>query len=140
MLRTATGIVIVNGWNARRVGVGDSVTIGRGPACDIRLLSPYVSRRACRLRVDPARVAIANESSRRPLIIRPPRGADRRIEPMSVAALPDPTFDIIFAGADDTPIRLHVDARALSAPRSSTDGRTDRDRFRSAARRNSRSR
>jgi hypothetical protein len=117
MLRTAVGIIVVNGRTARRVGVGDSVTMGRSQTCDIRLPDAHISRRACLLRVEPDYVMVFNQSIRRPLAIRPPAGEDRRVGPASATtSLPYTTFDIIFAGADDEPVRVHIDARRLSSP------------------------
>jgi hypothetical protein len=98
---------------------GDSLTIGRSQTCAVRLTDPEISRYACLLRVGPEFVLVLNQSVQKPLVVRPPVGEDRRVAPGAAAtSLPYPIFDIVFAGRDDEPVGVRVDARGLRPPAS----------------------
>ncbi|MEV6493474.1 hypothetical protein AB0M20_33370 [Actinoplanes sp. NPDC051633] len=49
--------------------------------------------------------------------MRPPVGEDRRVGPAAATtSLPYPVFDVVFAGTDDRPVSVRVDARGLVPP------------------------
>jgi hypothetical protein len=97
--------------------IGDSLTIGRSHLCAVQLLDTGISRRACLLRVDTGFIMVFNESAQKPLIIRPPVGEDRRVEPFAAAmSLPHTRFEVVFAGHDGRPVSVDVDARRLTLP------------------------
>jgi hypothetical protein len=114
---TGGGVVVDYGGRRRFVDVGDSLTIGRSQSCTVRLADPEISRQACLLRIDADFVMVFNQSAQKPLVIRPPVGEDRRVGPGAAAmSLPYPIFDVVFAGRDDEPVSVHVDARGLGSP------------------------
>ncbi|MBU2669148.1 FHA domain-containing protein [Actinoplanes bogorensis] len=117
MLQIGVKIVVGYEREVHSAGVGESISIGRSHACDIQLFDPYISRRACLLQVEPAHVTVFNQSTHKPLVLRPPTGEDRRVGPLSAStSLPYGLFQVVFAGTDDRPVGVRVDARALSAP------------------------
>jgi hypothetical protein len=96
---------------------GDSLTIGRSQKCQLHLTDPEISRHACQLIVHHQLVMVFNQSTQKPLAIRPPSGEDRRVGPSSAAtSLPYDTFEVVFAGRDDAPVSVQVDASGLSRP------------------------
>ncbi|MEV6489836.1 hypothetical protein AB0M20_14590, partial [Actinoplanes sp. NPDC051633] len=69
------------------------------------------------MRVDSGFVTVFNQSTQKPLAVRPPAGEDRRVGPgAATTSLPYPVFDVVFAGTDDRPVSVRVDARALVPP------------------------
>jgi hypothetical protein len=110
-------VVVSYGTKQWVLRLGDSLTIGRSQACDVRLADPEISRHACRLLVQAQFVTVFNESTQKPLAIRPPVGEDRRVGPSSAGtSLPYPVFEVVFAGRDEDPVSVHVDARELPTP------------------------
>ena len=94
---------------------GESLTIGRGEECAVRLTDPDVSPHACLLRAAPDRVLVINQSGRKPLVLRPPHGEGRRVPPRgATTSLPHRVFEVVFAGRDDEPVCVGVDARGLT--------------------------
>jgi hypothetical protein len=117
-MRVAAPDVVVsyqrNQWYRQ---IGESLTIGRSQECDVRLPDPEISRHACLLRVDSGFVMVFNQSRNKPLVLRPPVGEDRRLSPSAAtASLPHPVFDVVFAGHDDHPVAVRVDAYRLTPP------------------------
>jgi len=103
------------------VAVGEAVSFGRGRAAAIRLPDDdHLSRRAGSLQVLPDCVLVRNDSASKPLVLRPPVGEDRIVEPgAAVASLPLPEFSVVLAGRGGTDVVLTVDARQLTPPPSS---------------------
>ena len=96
---------------------GESLTIGRGEECAVRLTDPEISRNACLLRVAADRVLVMNQSGRKSLVLRPPYGEERRVSPRgATTSLPHRVFEVVFAGRDDEPVCIGVDARGLTPP------------------------
>jgi hypothetical protein len=111
------GVVVTHRGRSWLVGSGDSLTIGRSRTCTVRLTEPEISRHACLLRIDDGFVMIFNQSTLKPLTMRPPVGEDQRVGPSSaMASLPHRTFDLVFAGRDNEPVCVQVDARRLPPP------------------------
>jgi len=112
------GAVVTHRGGRWQLGVGESLTIGRSENCSVRLGDPEISRHACLLRVESGFVTVFNQSTQKPLALRPPAGEDRRVGPAAATtSLPYPAFDVVFAGTDDRPVSVHVDARTLVPPR-----------------------
>jgi hypothetical protein len=117
MWGTSGGVVVAHGGGRWHLKVGDSLTVGRSQTCGVRLVDPEISRHACLLRVDAGFVMVFNQSTQKPLAVRPLVGEDRRVGPSSAtASLPYRVFDLVFAGRDDEPVSVRVDARALTPP------------------------
>ncbi|WP_061298859.1 hypothetical protein [Herbidospora cretacea] len=75
----------------------------------------HLSRRAGSLVVLDDCVLIRNESRQKPLVVRPPAGEDRVVEPgAATASLPFPLFSLVFAGAAGAAVTVNVDARAVT--------------------------
>jgi hypothetical protein len=67
--------------------------------------------------VDPELVMVFNQSAQKPLFIRPPACQDHRVGPSAAAtSLPYPTFAVVFAGRDDEPVSVHIDAWGSGSP------------------------
>jgi hypothetical protein len=115
MIGTTGGQVVVrHGGRDWFLHPGESLTIGRGEECAVRLTDPEISPTACQLRVAPGMVLVINESGRKPLVVRPPSGEDRRVPPRgATTSLPHRVFEVVFAGRDDEPVCVGVDARGL---------------------------
>lgn len=100
---------------AWRLPRGGGLTLGRSSSCDVVLPDdPYVSRRAARLQVDDGFVLVHNESRTKPLVLRPPVGEDRVVDPgAATTSRPFGGFDLVIAGRGGIPILVAVDLRAL---------------------------
>jgi hypothetical protein len=99
------------------VGVrGDTLAIGRNPECAIVLPNDdHLSRRAGALHVLDDCVLVRNESSRKPMMLRPPVGADRVIEPGgAITSLPDRRFEVLLVGSGGRLWSISVDASGLA--------------------------
>ncbi|MEU4560182.1 hypothetical protein AB0F72_17500 [Actinoplanes sp. NPDC023936] len=111
------GQVIV-GFGERQwtLTVGEIATIGRSQSSTIPLpADPHLSRRAGSLRVLDDCLLVRNESARKPLVLRPPSGEDRVVEPQAATtSLPFPRFEIVFAGVHGHAVSVHVDASRLT--------------------------
>ncbi|MEU4835072.1 hypothetical protein [Streptosporangium sp. NPDC023615] len=95
---------------------GQSLTVGRSATCDVRLPDDeHLSRRAGSLTVLDDCVLIRNDSRRKPLVVRPPAGEDRVVEPgAATTSLPFPIFSVVFAGRGGTVVTVSVDARSVT--------------------------
>lgn len=114
---TAGRVIVRHGAREWSLGQDESLTIGRSEECVVRLTDPEISRNACLLRVASDLVLVINQSEQKPLVVRPPYGEDRRVPPRGAAtSLPYRTFEIVFAGRDDEPVGVRVDARGLELP------------------------
>jgi len=89
---------------------GDWLTIGRSRSCTIQLpADDHLSRVAALLRVLEDCVLIRNESRRKPLVLRPPVGEDRVIEPgAATTSLPFGRFELILVGRDVVAVGVDV--------------------------------
>ncbi len=106
------------GADAWPVHPGGTVTFGRGAGCDIRLVDdPHLSRRAGALLGQDGYLVIRNDSTSKPIVLRPPAGEDRVIEPAAATtSLPLRHFDLVLYGAGGTPVTLSVDAGSPPPP------------------------
>lgn len=95
---------------------GDVAVVGRSPSSTIQLpADTHLSRRAASLRVLDDCLLVRNESARKPLVLRPPAGEDRVVEPeAATTSLPFPRFELVFAGSDGRVVSVHVDASRLT--------------------------
>jgi hypothetical protein len=95
---------------------GDTVTIGRSRTCHIHLPDDaHLSRRAGALRILDDCVMVHNESQRKPLVIRPPTGEDRVVEPgAATTSLPFQRFDLLLVGSGGLVVSIHIDAARLT--------------------------
>jgi hypothetical protein len=95
---------------------GTEVTFGRAAQCDIRLpADDHISRRAGLLRALDDCVLVRNFSTTKPLVLRPPDGEDRVVEPeAATASLPYGLFQVVVAGRGGVGVALDVDARPLA--------------------------
>jgi hypothetical protein len=60
-------------------------------------------------------VLVRNDSASKPLVVRPPAGEDRVVEPDSaITSLPYGQFSVVFTGRAGAPVRVVVDASTLS--------------------------
>jgi hypothetical protein len=100
-------------WVACR---GDHVDFGRSRACQIRLPNDdHISRRAGSLVVLDDCVMIRNESRQKPLVVRPPTGEDRVVEPgAATTSLPFQRFDLLVTGNAGSVVAIRVDAARLT--------------------------
>lgn len=100
-------------WHLRP---GDVLTIGRSPRCHVRLPEDdHLSRHAATLRVMQDWVLVRNDSATKPLVLRPPVGEDRVVEPGSAtASLPYGCFSVVFSGHGGTSVLVGVDASTMS--------------------------
>lgn len=98
------------------ISAGDVLTFGRSRSCDIALADDdHLSRRAGSLRVLGDCVMVRNESSRKPLVLRPPVGEDRVAEPgAAITSLPFQTFDVLLTGTAGRVVTIRVDAARLT--------------------------
>ncbi len=89
--------------------VDRDLAFGRSPECDICLPpDPYLSRRAGTLRALEDCILVRNDSSSKPIALRPPAGEDRLIEPgAATTSRPWPAFAVVLVGGDDT-YRLEI--------------------------------
>ncbi|MEV0388483.1 hypothetical protein [Nonomuraea sp. NPDC050643] len=92
--------------------------MGRSRACDVRFPDDeHLSRRAGSLLVLNDCVLIRNDSRHKPLVIRPPAGEDRVVEPgAATTSLPFTVFSIVFAGHGGSTVTVRVDARSVTPP------------------------
>lgn len=103
------------GADAWQLHPGGVLTFGRGPGCDIRLADdPHLSRRAGALLGHDGYLVIRNDSTSKPIVLRPPVGEDRVIEPAAATtSLPLSRFDLVLYAAGAVPVVLSVDAGPL---------------------------
>jgi hypothetical protein len=121
------GEVIIDFDGVRWVAVrGDTVTVGRSRACQIRLpQDDHLSRRAVSLRVLEDCLVIRNESGSKPLVLRPPMGEDRVVEPgAATASLPFQRFHLVLAGSGGRAVAIGVDAAGLRPEENGVDPST----------------
>jgi hypothetical protein len=109
-----TAALIHYGSEAWSLHPGETVTFGRGTGCDIRLVDdPHLSRRAGALLGQDGYLVIRNDSTSKPIVLRPPAGEDRVIEPAAATtSLPLRHFELVLYRAGGTPVTLRVDAGA----------------------------
>ena len=100
------------GNDAWELHPGDTLTFGRGSGCDIRLTDDqHLSRRAGALLGQDGYLVIRNDSTSKPIVLRPPVGEDRVIEPAAATtSLPLRHFDLVLYAAGGVPVVLNVDA------------------------------
>ena len=100
-------------WRLRR---GDVLTLGRSPSCQVQLPDDdHLSRHAGTLRVLRDCVLVRNDSASKPLVLRPPAGEDRVVEPgAAITSLPYGRFAVVFSGRGGTPVQVDVDASTIS--------------------------
>jgi hypothetical protein len=93
-----------------RLRDGNALTIGRGRVCDLRLPEDeHLSRLAATVRTVDDFLLIRNESHTKPLVLRPPIGEDRVVEPgAATTSLPFERFSIVFAAEGGAPIEVRV--------------------------------
>jgi hypothetical protein len=91
---------------------GGTLTFGRGTGCDIRFDDDqHLSRRAGALLGQDGYLQIRNDSTSKPIVLRPPAGEDHVIEPAAaIASLPLRHFDLVLYAAGGVPVVLNVDA------------------------------
>jgi hypothetical protein len=113
---SAGDVVIEFGGRQWVISPGDLVTVGRSGSCEIRLPNDdHLSRRAGSLRVLDDCVLVRNESTRKPLVMRPPTGADRIVEPgTAITSLPFRQFEILLSGSGGQVLSIQVDACRLT--------------------------
>ncbi|MBO3753131.1 hypothetical protein J5X84_44470 [Streptosporangiaceae bacterium NEAU-GS5] len=108
-------LVTFNGdqWRMSR---GQLLTLGRSRACDVLFPDDeHLSRRAGTLIVLNDCVLIRNDSHHKPLVVRPPTGEDRVVEPgAATTSLPFPIFKVVFAGRGGTTVTVRVDASSVT--------------------------
>jgi hypothetical protein len=99
-----------------RISRGQLLTLGRSRACNVHFPDDeHLSRRAGSLIVLNDCVLIRNDSHHKPLVVRPPAGEDRVVEPgAAITSLPFPVFSVVFAGHSGSTVTVRVDARPLT--------------------------
>ncbi|WP_221761958.1 hypothetical protein [Nonomuraea sp. WAC 01424] len=92
--------------------------MGRSRSCDVRFPDDeHLSRRAGSLLVLNDCVLVRNDSRHKPLVIRPPAGEDRVVEPgAATTSLPFVVFSVLFAGRGGSTVTVRVDARPVTSP------------------------
>ncbi len=112
---TAGEVVVRYRSQAWRLAPGGGLSLGRSSSCDVVLPDdPYVSRHAARLQVDDGFVLVHNDSRTKPLVLRPPIGEDRVVDPgAATTSRPFGAFDLVIAGRGGIPIMVAVDLRAM---------------------------
>jgi hypothetical protein len=113
----STGDVVIDFDDRQWVlSPGEVVTVGRSGSCGIRLPDDdHLSRRAGSLRVLDDCVLVRNESTRKPLVLRPPAGQDRIVEPgTAITSLPFRQFEVLLSGSGGRVVSIHVDASRLT--------------------------
>jgi hypothetical protein len=110
--------VISSGAERRLLVLGQELSVGRGRGCDLRIAheppDDYVSRLAATLRTLEDCVLVRNESSSKPLALRPLVGSERLIGPReATTSLPHPQFSLIAIGRFGSEYTVHVDVRGL---------------------------
>lgn len=97
---------------------GQTVSFGRGSPCDIRLahdpVDEHVSRRAGVVEHQGGDLVVRNESTKRRLIFRPARGAERVLRPgEALACLPHREFLVAIDGRDGSHYVIQVSAPTI---------------------------
>ncbi|MFI5937255.1 hypothetical protein [Actinoplanes sp. NPDC051494] len=112
----AGDVLIQFGGERWLVPRGAEVTIGRSRASMVRLPDDdHLSRRAGLLRVLDDCVLVRNESQHKPLVVRPPAGEDRVVEPgAATTSLPFRRFAVVLAGSGGATVRIDVDAARVT--------------------------
>jgi hypothetical protein len=118
-------VVVASGARRWRLGRGERVTIGRSSSCAIQLpADEYLSRRAAALDVLEDCVLVRNLSGSKPLVLRPPLGEDRVVEPgAATTSLPFQAFTVVLAGRDGA-VQVRVDASGVTPAAGKVTGRT----------------
>jgi hypothetical protein len=109
-------VAVTYGTGCWRLRPGDVLTLGRSPSCQVRLPDDdHLSRHAGTLRVLRDCVLVRNDSASKPLVLRPPAGEDRVVEPgAAITSLPYGRFAVVFSGRGGTPVQVDVDASTIS--------------------------
>jgi hypothetical protein len=112
-------------WTVRP---GESLSIGRSRTCVVRLPEDdHLSRRASTLQVLDDCVLVFNDSQHKPLVVRPPVGEDRVVEPgAATASSRHPEFGVLFVGRGGVVEVVEVDARGLAPARLHSTSATTR--------------
>lgn len=107
---------------------GDRIALGRGRSCEVRLPNDdHLSRRAGSLHVLEDCVLVRNDSATKPVVLRPPAGEDRLVEPgAATTSLPYRRFEVVLAGRGGAAVTVHVDARGLTPPFRAVEAATTR--------------
>ena len=97
---------------------GQAVSFGRGSPCDIRLahdpVDEHVSRRAGVVEHQGGDLVVRNESTKRRLIFRPARGAERVLRPgEALTCLPHREFLVAIDGRDGSHYVIQVSAPTI---------------------------
>jgi hypothetical protein len=109
---------------------GECASVGRARHCTIQLPDDdHISRYALSLRVLADCVLIQNRSASKPVVLRPPVGEDRLVEPgAGTTSLPFRIFRIVVAGQGGVAVGIDADTSALTSdigvPDDSTPART----------------
>lgn len=98
--------------------VGSRLCLGRSRSCDVRLPDDdHLSRRAGSLHGLTDCVLVRNDSATKPLVLRPPIGEDRLVEPgAGTTSLPYRRFAVVLAGCGGSLVSVEVDVRPLAPP------------------------
>jgi len=118
--RSAAPYAVISFGSERRLLVLDNgLTIGRGPACDLRIAhdpeDDHVSRLTATLRTLEDFVLVRNESATKQLTLRPLIGTERLIEPgAATTSLPHHQFFLVATGRFGTEYAVHVEVRNLA--------------------------
>ena len=114
---------------------GATLTFGRGRECHIRLTDDqHLSRRAGSLVGHQDYVVIRNDSGSKPVVVRPPTGEDRLVEPgAATTSLPLNRFDVVVFGLGGQIVALHVTTNPPMPPNPgpplSAPGTAERERI-----------
>jgi hypothetical protein len=119
-----TVTLVSYGDSAWQLHAGDVLTFGRGPGCDIRLADDaHLSRRAGALLGQDGYLVIRNDSTSKPIVLRPPVGEDRVIEPSAATtSLPLSNFELMLYAAGGSPVVLRVKTGSSAPIPGSTSG------------------
>src|SRR5690349_19786180 len=95
---------------------GGELAFGRATTCDIRLpADDHISRRAGVVRGLDDCLLVRNDSASKPLLLRPPAGTDRVVEPgAATTSLPYREFQIIVLGRAGALVALDVEVDSVS--------------------------
>ena len=91
---------------------GDTLTFGRATGCDIHLPDDqHLSRRAGTFIGHDGYLVVRNDSTSKPIAVRPPTGEDRVVEPgAATTSLPLRHFDLVLYAAGGALVVIEVDA------------------------------
>lgn len=102
--------VVSFGQRRWQLDTGQSLTIGRSRACQLKLPDDdHLSRHAGSLQVLDDCVMIRNESRSKPLVLRPQVGEDRVVEPgEATTSRPLAVFSLLFTGSGGCAVSIEV--------------------------------